>query len=56
MRKEYSPWEFSGYAWAGIRTAIEKLDNEDTVSAREKLEDIIEQYHILNRVNGLKES
>ena len=55
MRKEYSPWEFSGYTWSGVRRAIEDLDNGDIVKAREKLEDIVEQYHLMNKVNGMTE-
>jgi len=53
-RKEYSPWEFSGFAWAATRNAIESLDKGDIVKTREELERIIEQYHLLNEVNGLQ--
>jgi len=56
MRESYSPWEFSGYAWMGIRIALGKLDEGDVDGVKEKLEDIIKQYHILNKVNGLKDS
>ena len=53
MRESYSPWEFSDYAWGGVRTAIKKLDDGDVDGAKEKLEQIIKEYHILNKVNGL---
>jgi len=56
MRESYSPWEFSGYAWMGTRRALDKLNDGDVDGAKENLNEIIEQFHILNKVNGLKES
>ena len=55
MRDEYSPWEFSGFAWAVTRNAIESLDRGDITKTREELERILEQYHLLNKVNGTTE-
>ena len=55
MRKEYSPWEFSGFAWAAAQNAIEALDKGDTAKVREELGRLIEEYHILNKVNELTE-
>jgi hypothetical protein len=51
MRKEYPPWEYIGYNSMKLRNARDWLNKGRVDLAREEIEESIEQYKLLCRVN-----